>query len=196
LVLTPVGFLARRLADGGTALPGLWPTRSVGGVPVVHGPQGRAVVDCVFAMPPGSALVFVGLAGGLRPPASTGRWVRVDRAWDGAAWHRSSLAALAELPSVRAATVGSLTESWLRTDSLRAVADAVDLETSHVLEVAAARGVRATSLLLISDEPPDQPFWETDLDSLAPAADILPPVLRRWLRGAGRHRTTAQRTQG
>ena len=197
LLLTPVGFLAQRLAEAGTPHPSLWPGRSADGVPVIHGPQGRPIVDCVFSMPPGSAVVFVGLAGGLRPPARTGSWVRVGDAWDGGAWHRSTLTPVPGLPVVRAATVGCLTESWLRTESLREVADVVDLETSHVLEVAAARGVRAASLLLVSDEPPAQPFWETDLAALAPAAGLLLGALRPWLRGERElTRPKAARTRG
>ncbi|MBF6126602.1 hypothetical protein [Nocardia brasiliensis] len=185
LLLTPVGFLARPLGDGGVELPGLWPAHSVEGVPVVVGPQGRPVVDCVFAMPPGSAVIFVGLAGGLRSPAKVGRWVRVEQAWDGNAWHRATFEPVPELPPVRAATVGSLTESWSQTESLRERADVVDLETSHVLAVAAARGVRAASLLLVSDEPPHKPFWDTDLAALAPAADALATALRQWRRDGG-----------
>lgn len=185
LVLTPLGFLAQRLAGTKTAGQGLWPTRSADGVPVIQGPQGRPIVDCVYSMPPGSEMVFAGLAGGLRPPARTGSWVQVARAWDGAAWHRSAFEPVPGLPWVRAATAGSLTESWLATESLREVADVVDLETSHVLEAAVARGVRAACLLLVSDEPPARPFWDTDLAALAPAAGLLLPALRPWLRGAG-----------
>ncbi len=88
LLLTPVGFLAQRLATAGTMGPSLWPARSAEGVPVIHGPQGRPIVDCVFSM-------------------------------------------------------------------------------------------------LVSDEPPGQPFWETDLAALAPAADMLLGALRPWLRGNG-----------
>ena len=183
VLLTPVGFLMERLAGPRTGSGSFWPLGSADEVPVIHGPQGRPIVDCVFAMPPGSELVFAGLAGGLRPPARIGTWVQVDSAWAGGAWHQSTIAPAPGLPSVRAATVGSLTESWLRTESLRDMADVVDLETGHVLEVAAARGVRAASLLLVSDAPPAQPFWETDLAALAPAADTLLGILRPWLRG-------------
>ena len=185
LLLTPLSFLMQRLAGPRTAPGSLWPLGFADEVPVIHGPQGRPIVDCVFALPPGSEMVFVGLAGGLRPPARIGTWVQADCAWAGGAWHQSTLVPAPGLPSVRAATVGSLTESWLRTESLREIADAVDMETGHVLEVAAARGVRAASLLLVSDTPPAQPFWETDLAALAPAADTLPGILRPWLRGEG-----------
>jgi hypothetical protein len=193
VLLTPVGFLMQRLAGSRTAPGSFWPLGAADGVPVIHGPQGRPIVDCVFAMPPGSEIVFVGLAGGLRPPASVGTWVQVDRAWAGGAWHQSTLAPAPCLPSVRAATVGSLTESWLQTESLREIADAVDLETGHVLEVAAARGVLAASLLLVSDAPPAQPFWETDLATLTPAADTLLGILRPWLRGEEGKDADAQR---
>lgn len=184
VLLTPISFLMQRLAGSRTASGSLWPLGSADEVPVIHGPQGRPIVDCVFAMPPGSELVFAGLAGGLRPPASVGTWVQVDCAWTAGAWHKSTLVPAPGLPSVRAATVGSLTESWLRTESLREIADVVDMETGHVLEVAAARGVLAASLLLVSDAPPAHPFWETDLATLAPAADTLLGILRPWLRGA------------
>lgn len=182
VVLTPVGFLARRLTQDVPPRPGIWPTWLVDGVPVVMGPQGRPVIDGVLAVPPGSAVIFVGLAGGLTVRSAIGQVVWVERAWDGRSWHRASLPPPAGLQSVRAATVGSLTESWHRTESLREVADVVDLETSHVLEAAAARGVSAASLLLVSDSPPARPFWDTDLSSLASGADALASVLRSWLR--------------
>jgi len=185
VLLTPVSFLMQRLAGPRSASGSLWPLGRADEVPVIHGPQGRPIVDCVFTMPPGSEIVFAGLAGGLSPLARIGTWVQVDCAWVGGAWHQSTLVPAPGLPSVRAATVGSLTESWLRTESLREIADVVDLETGHVLEVAAARGVKAASLLLVSDAPPAQPFWETDLATLAPAAGTLPGILRPWLRGEG-----------
>jgi nucleoside phosphorylase len=133
--------------------------------------------------------MMIGLAGGLRPPARVGTWVQVRRAWDGARWHRGDAQLSLGLPQVDAVTVGSLTESWERTEDLRAVAHVVDLETSHVLEAGPRRGVQVASLLLVSDEPPAAPFWETNLEALVPAIDTLLDVLEPWLSGSHNHST-------
>jgi purine-nucleoside phosphorylase len=56
-----------------------------------------------------------------------------------------------------------------------------DMETSHIYEIAHRCGVRAVSLVLVSDEPPGMPFWETDLSSLARHISNVPGFLCRWL---------------
>jgi len=148
---------------------------------MVQGPQGRAIVDAIFNLPAGCEVIFLGIAGGLRPPAAEGEWVCVDRAWNGPQAHDRSLQPPPELDLVTGATVGSLTESWLATPSLARQAHVVDMETSHIYEVATRCGVRALSLLLVSDQPPARPFWDTDLGALVPRIAPVLHILDGWL---------------
>jgi len=182
LILTPLGFFLSRLTKA-RQLHSIWPSGLVGSVPIVQSPQGRPIVDAIFCLPAGCQVVFLGIGGALRPPAATGQWVCVDRAWNGRREYLRSLDPPADLGRVTAATAGSLTESWLSTHALAHRADVVDMETSHVYEVARRRGIRALSLLLVSDEPPAQPFWETDLGRLAPQVGPVMELLGPWLAG-------------
>jgi hypothetical protein len=185
VILTPLSTFHSNLSDSEPA-PSIWPSSLVRGVPMVQGPQGRAIVDAIFNLPAGCEVVFLGIGGGLRPPAVAGGWVCVERAWNGPQAHDRSLQPPPELDLVTAVTVGSLTESWLATPSLARQAHVVDMETSHIYEVATRRGVRALSLLLVSDEPPARPFWDTDLGALVPRIAPVLHILDRWLATAAR----------
>ncbi|ROO52680.1 hypothetical protein EDC02_7620 [Micromonospora sp. Llam0] len=189
LILTPLGSVLSALSgpDRGS---GLWPSGLVRDVPIVQGPQGRAITDAIFNLPTGSQVIFLGLAGGLRPPAAVGKWISVGRVWSDGQAYDCSLESPPSLDIVTGATIGSLTESWASTASLAEQADVVDMETSHVYETANICGIRVLSLLLVSDEPPHRPFWETDLQSLNARVASLIDVIDPWLAGSSLNAST------
>lgn len=182
LILTPLGTILSTLADAGR-FQGYWPSRLVRGVPIVQGPQGRPITDAIFNLPAGSEVIFLGLGGGLRQPAVQGKWVSISRAWNGRRAYDCSLTPPPDLDVVSGVTVGSLTESWRSTGTLAERGHVVDMETSHIYEAASTCGIKALSLLLISDEPPHKPFWETDLGSLSACMAPIVDVIEPWLTG-------------
>lgn len=182
LILSPLSTLMDPISDQ-SGTDSIWPMRRIRGVPIVQCPQGRAAVDGIFSLPRGCEVVLLGICGGLRAPASRGTWVCVDRARNGRYTYYRSISPPSGVLCVDGCTVGSLTESWLATDSLASQAHVVDMETSHIYEVANRCAVKALSLLLVADEPPHRPFWDTDLQVVATQVTPVLDILADWLAG-------------
>jgi hypothetical protein len=199
-VLTPIHRIHTRLSAGATEHDGWWPTAVLGDAVFVEVPQGSVVQDLLFALPRGTAVTFIGLAGGLRgqdigsvldpvsaiaPPRPT----RAASRWPAVGWRRAgrrTYPVASKTPGVEAATVSCLTESTLRHRQLAHVADCVDLETGHLFAASQRAGQLLRCLLVISDHNADGAVFTSSLDHLDPALGQLCETVREELTGGHR----------
>ncbi|MGP4113996.1 hypothetical protein ACTWP5_24190 [Streptomyces sp. 4N509B] len=199
-VLTPIRRIHTRMSVDATQQDGWWPTCVLGDAVFVEVPQGSVVQDLLFALPRGTAVTFIGLAGGLRgqrigsvlDPVSAiapSRTARVGERWLTGGWRRAgrrTYPAASQTPGVEAATVSCLAESTLRHRQLVHVADCVDLEAGHLFAASPRAGVALRCLLVISDHNAGGAVFTSRLEQLDPAIDQLCESVRAELTGCRR----------
>lgn len=197
-ILTPIRSIHTALARGGTACDGWWRTSLLGDAAVVEVPQGTAAKDIVFALPQGTRVTFVGLAGGLRnqPIGTTLDPVSAFIAEPSAAAlgrsavpadmllrSRRSHPAKPLTPGAVAATVGCLADSTLFHHQLAGAADCVDMESAHLFSAAALADQHLRCLLVISDHNRDGDVFSSTPERIAPARDEICQTIRADLIG-------------
>lgn len=163
VLFTPSSRLFRILAERAVQRDTGWLRHAVrGDTLVAQVPQSLAVMDAVAAQEPGARLVFVGLCGGLAG-VRVGDVVTVSasRALDGALY-RSGLVAPG-LPEVTNVQAPCLLAGASAHEVLAGVGQTVDLEVGSVLGQAAASGVPAAAVLVVSDLNHDPGVFDSDL---------------------------------
>ena len=170
VVLTPIRSFFEPLTAGLNRLGGWWPSAARDDVLVVLVPQSSAVLDAVCCLEPGTEIVFAGLTGSLgRLPI--GAVVEVETAlWYGQPFARSSRRPMRFPPAI-VDHVECLADSYHRWSE--SVADCVEMETALVYGAAQAQAMTATSLLIVSDVLPAQPFFAVEPFAWQPRAAEL-----------------------
>lgn len=197
-ILTPIRSIHTALARGGTECHGWWRTSLLRDAAVVEVPQGTAAKDIVFALPRGTRVTFVGLAGGLRNQpigttvdpvsafvaAPTAAAVSRSAVPAGLSSHsRRSHPAKPLAPGAVAATVECLADSTLLHHQLADAADCVDMECGHLFSAAALAGQHLRCLLVISDNNRDGDVFTSTPERTAPAIDEICQTIRGDLIG-------------
>lgn len=174
-VFTPFAAAYRVLAGNAVAHGGWWPAATDSDVLVAHVPQGSPMLDAVYALPAGTGVTFIGLAGSLRgdptgtvvePTTASVVWPGRDCGQDPADPGPSTTPRSHPAPLIgvaaRAVSVGCLAQSTQQHDHLTRHADCVDLETGPLFEAAASCGHPVRSLLVISDTNRDGAAFASD----------------------------------